>query len=415
MVSNWCDACQEACNDHPTMCSVCGTTLTAPPASNTTVDVNDFSTNEDLLQEMRQASRDLRNILGSLRDQVQDLDVLTRNILQERNDGGAPQDVWDPQNGGSGPASRPTSKEALKKIPRFVLNDQSTMFRQVSLRLHTDNLATSCVLSTDPVASRSGENDSAQQMTSVSAKSDITATKNTQNFDCIPGEFGSAAECMFEAGTSLVLASPATGKGGLHAETKAQISRFNSNPANARKVVLFMRRGGGLTYVQKARIAQEAGAAAVIIANNTPTPWPYVMKDSKGESKKPGQSVSIPVAMIKESDGKEIIKQFETKKQAALLQLEQKPRKPPIPKQIILPNGKRLPVEEQPRLDPSYPQDNNDHEYRDQPDWSLSCDMKISTQSCDCPVCYEELKNSETVIQMPGCGHIFHEACALVW
>ena len=45
----------------------------------------------------------------------------------------------------------------------------------------------------------------------------------------------------------------------------------------------------------------------------------------------------------------------------------------------------------------------------------LSCELTITAQSSDCPVCCENLQNSETVIQLPGCGHIFHESCALVW
>lgn len=48
-------------------------------------------------------------------------------------------------------------------------------------------------------------------------------------------------------------------------------------------------------------------------------------------------------------------------------------------------------------------------------DCHLSCNLQISSQSTDCVVCCDELKISEKVLQIPGCGHIFHEECALTW
>ena len=356
------------------------------------------STSDQLLHDMRQASRDLRNILGNLRGQVQDLDVLTRNILdeqQQENGGGSsnnmmdglPQEVWDPQFASSGPASRPTSKDALNKIPRFVLNDHSTFFRQTILRVNTD-------------LTNTGKNEIGRCF------SDIANTENIRTVGCTVGEFGSVKEYKFETGTFLVLASPVTGKGGLDQETKARISQLKASCTN-HTIVLFMQRGAGLTFVQKANMAQDAGAAAVIIGNNTSNPWPYVMKDSKGEAKKPGCSVSIPVAMIKEEDGQDVLKLFQKKKEMTLQR--QRKRKQQSQHQL---------QELQPALS-SQPQgdgvcDNDLFDTRH--DWfSLSCEFKVTKQSRDCPVCVEQLQNSETVIQLPGCGHIFHESCALVW
>ena len=456
--NNWCDVCQEACYEHPTMCSTCGTTLIAPPsdATTTTRDSNairDSDISEQLLNEMRQASRDLGNILGNLRGQVQDLDVLTRDILQEQenreNTDNLPQEVWDPQHATSGPAFRPTSEEALNKIPRFVLNDQSTLFRQATLQVTTSNdLAAAaapscCLLSTAPVASKVGSIPLAvSSLASTAAKTNgttIAATlkNNGHKFDCVLGEFGPAGEYVFKMGTtSLVLASPVTGKGGFDSETKARISLLsnsNNNKTNTaargddssgKTVIVFMQRGDGLTYVQKARMAQEAGAAAVIIGNNTSTPWPYVMKDSKGESKKPGQSISIPVAMIKEVYAQEIIRMFEIQKQMALEFQQRSQPQPPIPKQIVVANEKQLQQQKKPKQLTSsaeknklrQEEDEHDDRFTNQHNFvHLSCDLTITEQSCDCSVCCEQLQNSETVIQLPGCGHIFHEACALVW
>eukprot|EP00957_Ditylum_brightwellii_P146645 11163324-Ditylum_brightwellii.AAC.1 len=33
MTSNWCETCEETCQDHPTVCTICGDTLRSPPAS----------------------------------------------------------------------------------------------------------------------------------------------------------------------------------------------------------------------------------------------------------------------------------------------------------------------------------------------------------------------------------------------
>ena len=433
--NNWCDDCQEACHDHPTMCTICGATLMAQPPSgatnsnHTNDDTNSnglVSTNDQLLHDMRQGSRDLRNILGNLRGQVHNLDVLTRNILDEQQQeiggsnsmDGLPQEVWDPQFASSGPASRPTSKDALNKIPRFVLNDHSTFFRQATLRVNTD------VTNTAPVVfGGGGDHESSPQppiITTTTTEntnigrcfSDITNTKNIRTVDCTVGEFGSTKEYKFETGTFLVLASPVTGKGGLDKETKARISQLKARCAN-HTIVLFMQRGAGLTFVQKANMAQDAGAAAVIIGNNTSNPWPYVMKDSKGEAKKPGCSVSIPVAMIKEEDGQDVMKLFGRKKEMTL-QRQRKRNQQSQPQQTQQHQLQQLQpaFSSQPQADGVNDNDSFDTRHDS---FSLSCEFKVTAQSRDCPVCVEQLQNSETVIQLPRCGHIFHESCALVW
>mmetsp|Transcript_28692 Transcript_28692/g.32902 ORF Transcript_28692/g.32902 Transcript_28692/m.32902 type:complete len:483 (+) Transcript_28692:292-1740(+) len=433
MIPNWCEICQEACSQHPTICSVCGTTLTmrTPTASTnddsiTTTD----TTNERLLNDMRHASRDLHHILGNLRGQVQDLDNLTRDILQQQEDGnlGLPPEAWDPHHSTSGPSSRPTSKKILNKIPRFILNNKSTLFRQAKLQINsnlTPNDGTSTVasiMSTIPAAFECTENDSVR----------IT-TENHINFDCVVGEFGPVEEYMFNM-EALVHASPLTGKGGLSEETKTQITYLRQNSsqrptddngdnktksvgigtASAAKVVLFMGRGDGLTFVQKVLMAQEAGAAAVIIGNNTSTPWPYVMKDSKGEAEKNGR-VFIPVVMIKEVNAQQILRMFEKQKQM-VLELEKRKQSTsplPIPKQIIITKEKSTGQQQTPprcsQIQQKQRQQPNRHNCH------LLCNLQIATQSSDCAVCCEQLENSEKVLVVPGCGHIFHEACALAW
>ncbi len=404
MVSNWCDVCQEACNDHPTMCSICGTPLTerteaanapAPAAAPAGI-----AREDQLLHDMRQASQDLRNILGSLRGEVHDLENLTRNIVEAGHE--VPPELLDPQSGGN--RARPTSEEALKKMERFVLHEHSTLFRQATLRVNTE----SAVGVSSTAAGCGGEfQPQGQEILPTNSleippsTSDISSVKHAKRIDCTLGEFGSAEEYEFEMGTCLVMASPITGKGGLDRGTVARIQNLKSTSNN---VVLFMKRGAGLTFVQKARMAQEAGASAVIIANSMANPWPYVMKDSKGESKKAGHALSIPVAMIKEEDGKEILQKFEAKKELAR---KRKASEPPIPTQIVL--GKPQPTHNEP------PSKCLSHDKHVMDEIDLTCELVISAQSSDCPVCCEQMKHGETVIQLPVCGHFFHEACALKW
>ncbi len=330
--SNWCEECQEACHDHPTMCSVCGTPLTEEPT-------NVSSANQ---QRLLQNSQEFRDLLGTLRGNIQELDSAAQNILQssldlmgtvrgdleelnrtlrnsENNMTNLPAEAWDPQQATA--RSRPTSKKALDQMTRILLHEHSTLFRQATLKVRLES--------------------------------------KHRAIDCTLGEFGSAAEYTFENDTCLVLASPRTGKGGLDESTKARVSQLL---AHGKTVVLVLKRGDGLTFVQKANMAQDVGAAAVIIGNNTATPWPYVMKDSKGESKKPGQSVTIPVAMIKEEESKKLVQQFESLPQSC-----------------------------------------------------LDCELTIRSQSTNCPVCCEDMNKGETVLQLPGCGHVFHQDCALAW
>ncbi|MGK3750392.1 MAG: hypothetical protein ACI8RD_002691 [Bacillariaceae sp.] len=203
MSANWCEICQESCHHHPTICSVCGTALTVPqnndgsvtttvPTNDDSVTTNDTTTNERLLQDMRQASRDLNQILGNLRGQVQDLDNLTRNILQQQEDGnnlGLPPEAWDPQHS-SGSSSRPTSKDTLSKIPRFLLNEKSNLFRQAKLHINeyltpNDVISTAAsVTSTVPAVFECDDNDSSRVITE-----NFSATSKTiRSYDCIVGE-----------------------------------------------------------------------------------------------------------------------------------------------------------------------------------------------------------------------------------
>jgi hypothetical protein len=319
--NNWCSTCQEACHDHVTICTICGTSLGAPPATTSRRIASSSSgfraVPEFLSDEVRQSSQELRDMLSGLRGQVQNLDAITREAIggNEQQWQNIPAELLNPQTAGS--SGRPTSKEVLAKIPRIVLDDKSSLFRQATLEILVDD-------STTPVL-----------------------------FQTVPGELGPSHEIKMSQ-SSIVVASPRTGKGGILSEdSKLKISEGS-------QTIVCMERGDGVTFVAKAMLAQQAGAAAVVVANNMSSPWPYVMKDSKGEAQKFG--LRIPVVMVKQTDGQKIVECCQREHQKM-----------------------------------------------------VRGNLKIHNLSRDCVVCCETFGVSQTVIQLPACGHIFHEQCALVW
>jgi hypothetical protein len=191
----------------------------------------------------------------------------------------------------------------------------------------------------------------------------------------IPGEFGSRAAFSLDH-AALIVAQPRTGKGGLLLpETIQQIQRQRQRqrqlsvlPYDApAPVILYMERGDNLTFVAKALLAQEAGASAVVVGNHTSQPWPYVMKDSAGEAVS-GVKLTIPVVMIKQADGQAIVRRSSSARGI---------------------NG-----------------DSDLHEL---------CRLDIASESKECVVCRDDFAVDQTVIQLPSCSHVFHEACATLW
>jgi hypothetical protein len=392
-MENWCELCSEACHDHPTVCTVCGSNLTsAPPRPATSRTDNTTSTTTSLttslstastlrayLGDMRQASQDLRNVLGSLRGQVQDLEMLTQHILAQQHQQQLGEEttispselLWNNfqhnlnnihnVNFGNDMSSstRPTSQKVLDQMPRIVLDDHSTLFRQGTLQLqhyhHDMNLNR-----TDDM----NDNNNYHNNNNVKVVNAATTTTahSTGPFTALIGEFGPIGEHHYPNAT-LIVASPLTGKGGLSDKTL--------NDHHASQVIVFMQRGDGLTFVQKALLAQKAGASAVIIGNNTSSPWPYVMKDSNQEART--YNLSIPVVMVKEADAKTILYHYQ-KRSSSSTSTSSSPSSS-----------------------------------------ALFCNLHITSQSHDCVVCCERLETSETVVQLPTCAHIFHENCVMAW
>mmetsp|Transcript_70898 Transcript_70898/g.205333 ORF Transcript_70898/g.205333 Transcript_70898/m.205333 type:complete len:375 (+) Transcript_70898:60-1184(+) len=320
--NTWCSVCEESVAGNESICTTCGGPLEAPPsasASERPSYTGIRAVPEFMTEEFRQAGQEVQALLSNLRGQVHDIQGLTQVAMAR------PGEMWEeipaallaPQNDAH--KGQPTSKETLQSIPRTVLEDQSSLFRQASLEV-------SC------------------------------STPNNLQFAAIPGEFGPMEATKIENAT-IIISDPKTGKGGLSEDTKKAISE-SENP------LVYLERGDGVTFAKKALMAQVAGAIAVVIGNSMSTPWPYVMKDSSGEAEKGG--LRIPVAMIKQADGKALVEYCKQNQSAGGIS-------------------------------------------------SVTATFKVQSLSKDCVVCCETFKAKDTVVTLPSCGHVFHETCAMTW
>eukprot|EP00547_Thalassionema_nitzschioides_P018262 CAMPEP_0194252864 /NCGR_PEP_ID=MMETSP0158-20130606/28620_1 /TAXON_ID=33649 /ORGANISM="Thalassionema nitzschioides, Strain L26-B" /LENGTH=359 /DNA_ID=CAMNT_0038990393 /DNA_START=106 /DNA_END=1182 /DNA_ORIENTATION=+ len=310
---DWCPSCEESCCDHAIICTTCGTNLQARSSAieSQSSQQGETSTQNGMMQDLQQSNRELASLLTHLRERVSDIRQQVSDIrgqqdvlLQQQEDLQqlAPE-AMDPQ--AAGVRSRPTSKKTLADIPRISIEKSSSVLQNSTLKLNI---------------------------------------KDGKVFEAIVGEFGPSAPHHFEK--PIVLAEPLTGKGGLQCK--------------ANDCIMYMERGDGITFVQKAMMAQQAGAVAVVIGNNTNFSWPYVMKDLKGEAQDMG--LNIPVVMISQLDGQDFKENF-TK--------SDKPK--------------------------------------------INCSLRVEQIIKDCIICVEPLAINQTAVQLPSCGHLFHETCALMW
>lgn len=351
----WCSACEENCFDHATICTTCGSSLEPQPTSQTTTNRSTINTApsvrpipDHLMQEVQETNQNLSNMMNSLIQQVRQVrsaadqsnEQIQRQLqaiqAEQEWQNLLPPEAMDPQQANS--RARPTSKEVLDSIPRIVLDHQSSLLYHAVLQVH-------------PASQNTGGED----------------TKDTKciEFQAVLGEFGPKSPQRLTQ-TALVVAHPKTGKGNrLSPETLAQVTAFKQE---RHRVILYMERGDGVTFAQKALLAQEAGACALVIGNNTQASWPYIMKDSTGEAK----NLNIPVVMLRQSDGGRLLQKI---------------------KDTTTTNG-----------DDSLKNTNKCYGSLD-----------ISTKTHECVVCCEELQPGQTVLRLPACGHVFHETCALKW
>jgi hypothetical protein len=199
------------------------------------------------------------------------------------------------------------------------------------------------------------------------------------NFDAIPADFGGLCSSSLESlndekepqrieydasTTCLIVADPKTGKGGCLSD--ATMHNIQSAIASSKTVVLYMERGDNVSFVAKARLAQASGAKVLVVGNHQAEPWPYIMKDSSSNTNSDDNAVNIPVVMVKQADGQQIVRACsERPSEAAVL------------------NNVAFAME---RID--------HHE---------------------CIICQEPYEEGGRAIRIPVCGHVYHEDCGMMW
>lgn len=398
---NWCPACEETTDDHSRICTTCGTELQYPRVvAPTTTNSSSNNTNANALppppravnllpvpseltnEALNEASRELRERLGNIRNRIretnQEQNELLREILSMQEM--VWQDIppaWLDPDGQQQTSNRPTSKRCLEQLSRIVLHDKSALFRRASLRIDSQQ-----------------QSQSSSSMTAIPGEFGPVVTAAASPSSSNGDSGGSHSMMKVLSNACLIVANPRTGKGGrlsdetLQAVQKAhhqqqQKQQQSDAESNKKKnstgettattahasaaIVMYFERGDNITFVKKALMAQnDAGAVACLIGNNRTDPWPYTMKDSSQEAV--ANNLQIPVVMVKQSDGKDIVKHYNER---------------------IKSGG--LPF--------------------------LECTLTIEANDAttECVVCRDRFEIEQTVIQLPTCCHVFHEKCALMW
>jgi hypothetical protein len=302
---NYCPTCTDICDSHPKICTICGDALVAQP-------------------------QEQRNVPATNNREVS-FQQPTINSFGGGGDWETPtEEAMDPQQAGT--KNYPTSKECLQKIPRITIDPHSAILYEATVEVEVET----------------GENDE-------DASSGCRMKKN-YTFDATIGEF--EPHPPFDISGYLELSRPVHGSLSL---TCSNIITDDAGVGEISKKILYMERGGNMTFVQKAQNAKSIGAKAVICGNNVPI-WPYVMKDSGNQARKD----DVPIFMLKRSDG-QIVKR--------ILQVQM--------------NSKS----------------------------SVAVKVKIEAKrKCNsCIICTEGFHTGNVVMRLPLCGHVFHEECALSW
>jgi hypothetical protein len=281
---SWCTICSEVCNSHPTVCTTCGNRLqTHPNQRNSSVDSSHLMDNVHAVANMVQQQQANGTIpiqpttnWNTLLEQFQmhaPGDV--NRVLDEWHI--TPPEVLNPITVSA--ASRPTSSECIKQIPRIKIQEQSAILHEVTISL---------LLPPDPFQINAPIGGEKVTSDPLIASSNI---KRKQIFmDAVMGEFPPYPP--YEVNGRLIYGG--TGKNSN--TTSGDLKIF---PISTTATIAYMERGD-ITFVQKAIAAQRQGCCAVICGNNVPV-WPYVMKDLTLEASK--MDLKIPVVMVKRSDG----------------------------------------------------------------------------------------------------------------
>ena len=136
-------------------------------------------------------------------------------------------------------------------------------------------------------------------------------------------------------------------------------------PPRQHHVLVYLQRGGGITFVEKAVQAERAGASACIIGNSVSEPWPFTMQDGSNQAETLG--LTIPVVMVSQEDGQQLLSALRTTDAAATVEC---------------------------------------------------CTLTIQKDDAgppDCCVCTDAVAVGDVIMTLPTCGHTFHSNCATLW
>ena len=157
---------------------------------------------------------------------------------------------------------------------------------------------------------------------------------------------------------------------------------------------IVLERGSRITTSSTSISTSTSRCIGVIVGNagSGDEVWPYIMQDLKKEAQQYG--LTVPVVMIRRDDGRRLVQWATT-----------------FPKSKS--DGEHDEMQRQQlREGEELQQCNNTNSYY------TPCRIIIrnkDSESNSCPVCADSFAIGDTIVRLPSCGHVFHEACAMMW
>lgn len=353
---SWCSACEDNCPEQPDgICTTCGEELQYQPSANAATngaDEQSLSAPSQRGHIPLETTMLASTIQGTGIDTTAILPIV--NQLRSTTTNGNQEDLSD----------------IASLLPAEALNPQaaSSRHRPVSKRV-LDGLKR--VVLTDQSA------ELFEAHIHLYDARDFNAISPGPNDRClklnaVPGEFGPRnLGAASRKAAALVICTPRTTKGGLSPSTLSEITALRQHRM---PFIAYVERGDGITFVQKAIVCQKAGqddhkssekslCVGVIVGNagTSKEVWPYAMQDTKKEAETFG--LAIPVVMVRRKDGQRLVQQS----------------------------------------------DGSSLKY-------TPCQIHVnSKEEHSCPVCADAYVSGATIVRLPTCGHVFHEACAMLW
>lgn len=234
------------------------------------------------------------------------------------------------------------SKAYLKKIPRLTIHEGSSILNDATVNIKAIDKRSIGDTASASVTTKDGDE----------SEDNLPINNELPLMDCTTAEFG----------------PPVTQISG----TLEMLSASPPSSSSETKKIAYADRGGGTSFVQKALNAQKCGYDALIIGNNVPKPWPFIMKDSQKISEK--QGLNIPVVMIHQKDAIKFKRLYHSKHEN---------------------NKSEMLFAVQIQSHTNEGSGNDD--------------------KAACIICTDPYQVGDVVIRLPPCYHAFHEKCALKW